>query len=138
MPRYAPRMTRRSILPLRVLGSWVTKRTASGRSGLPSISATLSCIDRASSGVGACSGRGMTKTTIASPFISWGTPIAAASETAGCATAADSTSAGPTRLPAILRVSSLRPSMYQYPSSSMRAQSPWTQVFGNRDQYVWK
>ena len=53
-------------------------------------------------------------------------PIAAASTTGGWATAAASTSAGPTRLPAILSVSSLRPRRYQKPSSSISAQSPWT------------
>ena len=51
-----------------------------------------------------------------------------------CPVAADSTSAGPTRLPATLSVSSLRPSMYQKPASSMRAQSPCTQVSGKRLQ----
>src|SRR3989442_6908551 len=54
----------------------------------------------------------------------------------GCAVAADSTSAGPTRFPPTLSVSSLRPSMYQNPSSSTRAQSPCTQTSGNRLQYV--
>ena len=43
----------------------------------------------------------------------------AASCTAGWATAADSTSAGPTRLPATLSVSSDRPRMNQNPSSSI-------------------
>jgi hypothetical protein len=40
-------------------------------------------------------------------------PMAAASTTDGWAVAAASTSAGPTRLPATLSVSSERPRMYQ-------------------------
>ena len=48
----------------------------------------------------------------------------------------DREKARPTRFPATFSVSSLRPSMYQKPSSSMRAQSPCTQVSGKRDQYV--
>ena len=40
------------------------------------------------------------------------------------------------RLPATLIVSSDRPVMYQKPSSSIRAQSPWTQVPGRRRQYA--
>ena len=79
-------------------------------------------------------GAGTQNTTIASPLSSSGTPIAAASMTAGWATAADSTSAGPTRLPATLSVSSERPWMYQKPSASIGAQSPWTQRPGMRDQ----
>ena len=62
--------------------------------------------------------------------------MAAASATAGWVTAADSTSAGPSRLPAILIVSSERPWIYQKPSASTRAQSPWTHVPGSRDQYA--
>ena len=71
-----------------------------------------------------------------SPFTSSGTPTASASTTDGCATAADSTSAGPIRLPATLIVSSERPLMYQKPSASIRAQSPCTQVPGMRAQYA--
>ena len=59
-----------------------------------------------------------------------------ASATAGWPTSTDSTSAGPSRLPAILSVSSERPWMNQKPSSSTYAQSPWTQTLGQRDQYV--
>ena len=80
--------------------------------------------------------RGTQNTTTCSPFNGSGTPIAAASAMPECATAADSTSAGPSRLPATLMVSSERPRMYQYPSWSISAQSPCTQVLGNRDQYV--
>ncbi len=68
--------------------------------------------------------------------MSWGMPMAAASRTAGCATAALSTSAGPTRLPATLSVSSDRPWMNQKPSSSIDAQSPCAHSPGQRDQYV--
>ncbi len=71
---------------------------------------------------------------MASPFSSSGTPIAAAAATAGWATALASTSAGPTRLPATLRVSSDRPWMYQKPSASVAAQSPWIHRPGIRRQ----
>ena len=37
-------------------------------------------------------------------------------------------------LPSTWRSTSLRPWMYQNPSASMLAQSPWTQVPGMRDQ----
>ena len=60
--------------------------------------------------------------------------MAPASATAGWPTSADSTSAGPSRLPATFIVSSERPWMNQKPSSSTRAQSPWTQTPGQRDQ----
>ena len=78
----------------------------------------------------------MQKTHATSPLTSCGTPIAAASATAGCATAADSISAGPMRLPAMLSVSSERPCRNQKPSSSTDAQSPCTQTPGKRLQYV--
>ena len=71
-----------------------------------------------------------------SPFTSCGTPIAAASRTAGWPTAADSSSAGPIRLPAMFIVSSERPCRNQKPSASTEAQSPCTQTPGIRDQYV--
>ena len=69
-----------------------------------------------------------------SPFTSCGTPTAAASRTAGCATAADSSSAGPIRLPAMLSVSSERPCRNQKPSASTEAQSPCTHTPGMRRQ----
>ena len=81
-------------------------------------------------------GRSTTKQTTASPLISCGTPITPASATAGWPTSTDSTSAGPSRLPAIFSVSSERPWMYQKPSGSTYAQSPWTHTSGQRDQYV--
>ena len=68
------------------------------------------------------------------PLTGSGTPTAAASATCVPSRAAASTSAGPTRLPATLMVSSDRPRMNQNPSSSTRAQSPWTQMPGQRDQ----
>ena len=89
-----------------------------------------------SSGSTRASRRHTTSTTGTSPLRSSGTPMAAASTTAGCATASASTSAGPTRLPATLSVSSERPWRYQNPSRSRTAQSPWTQVPGTRRQYV--
>ena len=45
-----------------------------------------------------------------------------------------STSAGPSRLPETLSVSSLRPCRNQKPSASIEAQSPWVQTPGQRDQ----
>ncbi len=71
-----------------------------------------------------------------SPFTSWGAPMAAASTTAGWLMRAPSTSAGPTRFPATLMVSSARPWRNQYPSSSTMAQSPWYHMPSKRDQYV--
>ena len=68
--------------------------------------------------------RATTNTHSASPFSSSGTPTAAASTTAGCATTTVSTSAGPSRLPASLIVSSERPCRNHWPSSSIDAQSP--------------
>ena len=67
---------------------------------------------------------------------SWGTPMTPASATAGWPTSTDSTSAGPSRLPAIFSVSSERPWMNQKPSASTYAQSPCTHTSGQRDQYV--
>jgi hypothetical protein len=66
-------------------------------------------ISARSSSDGSCCGRRTAKTTTLSPFISSGTPMAAASLTEGWLTAADSTSAGPRRLPATFMVSSERP-----------------------------
>ena len=81
-------------------------------------------------------GASTTNTTSASPFSSSGTPTAAASTTAGCATTTVSTSAGPSRLPASLIVSSERPCRNHWPSASIDAQSPCHHTPGQRDQYV--
>jgi hypothetical protein len=135
-PRYAERIRRRMTLALRVLGRSRTNSMAFGLSGLPSRSMTSVVSRVVSSLSGGCPGLKTTKQTSACPFISSGTPIAAASSTAGSSTSTDSTSAGPSLLPAILIVSSERPRMYQRPSSSIAAQSPCTQMSGNRDQYV--
>ena len=124
------------ILLLRVRGNSGTKWTPAGRSGLPSWAATVSATVVPEVAAGSCAGTA--KTTTDSPLISSGTPMAAASATAGCVTAADSTSAGPIRLPAIKSVSSERPWMYHEPSSSISAQSPCTHTSGQRDQYVSK
>ena len=113
------RITRRMILALRVLGRSATKSTRSGFSALPMWRATRSESSARIFSPGAVSGRRTTKQMTASPLISWGTPTAADSATAGWLTRTDSTSAGPTRLPAILSVSSERPVTNQKPSSSM-------------------
>src|SRR5919109_1153390 len=119
-------MTRRRILALRVRGRSPTKRTASGLSALPSARTMASAISARKASPSSKPGRTTTKTTTASPLISCGTPTAAAAATAGWARAAASTSAGPRRLPATLMVSSERPRMYQKPSTSISAQSPFT------------
>ena len=128
-PSQAARATRRMILPLRVRGRSGTTTTASGERSCRGRDDELGDLGaRARASV--APGRRTRSTTIASPLSSSGTPIAAASTTAGWATAAASTSAGPTRLPATLSVSSERPWMYQKPSSSIVAQSPWIQSPG--------
>ena len=129
-------MTRRMILALRVFGSSRANSMRSGRMARPMCCTTRSISSRRRASLGASPGRSTAKQTTVSPFTSWGTPMAAASVTAGCPTRTDSISAGPTRLPAILRVSSDRPWMYQKPSSSTYAQSPCTHTSGQRDQYV--
>src|SRR6266516_6988054 len=137
-PKYAARMMRRITFAFRVFGRSRTNFTARGASGLPS-----SWMMRAVSSWRSDSrfedeneddGFSTQKQTHASPFNLSGTPIAAASLTAGWLTSADSTSAGPTRFPAILIVSSDRPRIYHNPSPSTAAQSPCTQRSGSRDQ----
>jgi hypothetical protein len=106
------------ILALRVLGSSRANSTRSGRIAFP-IERTTSSTSSARSASDACwPGRSTAKHTTLSPLISCGTPMAAASATAGWPTSTDSTSAGPTRLPAIFSVSSERPWMNQKPSGS--------------------
>src|SRR5581483_1953549 len=117
----------------RVFGSASTKKTRSGLNALPSTSPTCAAT---SVSVASAPGSRQQKIHATSPLTSWGTPIAAASRTAGWSTAADSSSAGPMRFPAMFIVSSERPCRNQNPSSSTDAQSPWTQTSGNRDQYV--
>ncbi len=73
---------------------------------LPS-AATTAAATRSPSG--SAPGLGTQKIQATSPFTSCGTPIAAASATTPLPIAADSSSAGPIRLPAMLSVSSLRP-----------------------------
>ena len=132
-PSQAARMTRRMTLPERVLG----RRRDDGHALRLERLAELLGDGRgrrrpAGRRRRRPPGRSTHSTTIASPLTSWGTPMAAASRTAGWVTAALSTSAGPTRLPATLSVSSERPWMYQKPSASIDAQSPWTQMPGQR------
>src|SRR5687767_11570814 len=108
--------------------------TRDGLNGRPSSAATSS---RSSSAVSSPAPPGETqKHQIDSPLVASGMPTTADSATAGCDTSTDSTSAGPSRLPATLIVSSERPSRYQSASSSISAQSPWRHTSGYTDQYV--
>src|SRR5262245_25301378 len=108
VPRAAALTARRTIFALRVFGSAATNTTRSGRKAFPRTSLTRSATSPARSAPP--SSPAATQTSQAtSPFTSCGTPIAAASTTRGCETAADSSSAGPTRFPAIFSVSSERP-----------------------------
>jgi hypothetical protein len=70
-----------------------------------------------------------------SPFTAWGTPIAAASTTAGWAVAAASTSAGPTRLPRDLQGVVGAAADVPVAVGVHDRQSPWTQVPGKRLQW---
>ena len=123
-------------MALRVFGRASVNRMAAGRNDLPSRSATRSASSDRSSDDSEAPSTSTTKPHRTSPFTSSGTPTAAASTTDGCDTSADSTSAGPSRFPASLIVSSLRPCRNQSPSSSTEAQSPCTHTSGHRDQYV--
>jgi hypothetical protein len=114
---YAARATRRSTLPLRVFGSAATACTALGRVALPS-RATIDASRRGSACSGSAPSISTTKQTSASPLASSGMPTAAASTTSGSSTSSDSISAGPTRFPASMIVSSERPSRNQCPSAS--------------------
>ena len=78
-----------------------------GRERLAELVATAAATSSAS--VASAPGASTQKSQATSPFTSCGTPIAAASATAGWFTAADSSSAGPMRLPAMFSVSSERP-----------------------------
>src|SRR3954447_22627180 len=135
-PSTRARTARRTIFALRVFGSAETNTIRSGLNALPSSSVTAREISSAHAGVPSLSGRSTQKIHATSPLTSCGTPIAAASATAWCATAADSSSAGPMRLPAMLSVSSERPCRNQYPSSSTDAQSPCVHTPGKRRQYA--
>src|ERR1051325_8869639 len=122
------------IFALRVFGKSSTNFTASGLSGLPSCSATLFRSSSRRSSLSAPDDFNTQKQTSAAPLIGSGTPIAAASLTAGWPARIDSTSAGPNLWPAILIVSSERPRMYHRPSLSTAAQSPWTHTSSKRLQ----
>ena len=108
-PAYMARITRRMTLPFLVFGNSCTNRTASGLSAFPMACFTRSFNSCSRAGPRRASTLRTQKQISFSPLISSGTPIAAASLTIGCAMSTDSISAGPTRLPAILSVSSDRP-----------------------------
>src|SRR5690242_5190784 len=104
-------MTRRMTFAFRVFGRSRTNFTSHGDIGFPSSRATrpLSSSRNEFNFEDENEDEDDFKTqkqTSASPFNSSGTPMAAASLTAGCATSTDSTSAGPMRFPATLIVSS--------------------------------
>src|SRR5436309_15879091 len=132
-PTATARTARRRIFAERVFGSASTSTTREGLNGRPSSLATSSDSSPASSG---SAPGATTKHHTASPFVSSGTPTTADSATSGWLTSTDSTSAGPSRLPATLIVSSERPSTNHWPSSSTFAQSPWRQMPSYVDQYV--
>ncbi len=107
-PKYAARTIRRITFAFRVFGMSPTKMISRGASALPRSRATFFFNSAASATSPFASFFKTQKQTSASPLMESGTPIAAASLAFGCATRTDSTSAGPTRLPAILIVSSER------------------------------
>src|SRR5262249_44288231 len=79
-PRARARTARRTIFALRVFGSADTKSTRSGANALPSSAETAAATSSADVSAPAASTQNTHET---SPFTSWGTPIAAASATAG-------------------------------------------------------
>ena len=97
LPSTFARTARRTIFAERVFGSEPTNTTRSGLNALPSASATAPR-DRPARRRPR-PGERTQKIHATSPFTSCGTPTAAASATPGCDTAADSSSAGPMRLP---------------------------------------
>ena len=91
------------------MNSVMSPLSACGANAFPSSAATIPRSSATSSCVGSASGTSTQKIHAVSPLTSCGTPTAAASATDGCPTTADSSSAGPTRLPAMFSVSSERP-----------------------------
>ncbi len=77
-----------------------------------------------------------TKHQIVSPFTSSGRRSPRTPRPPGATRARSPPRPGPAACPATLSVSSVRPWRNQNPSSSRLAQSPWTQMPGNRRQYV--
>ena len=82
-PRYAARIILRITLALLVLGKSETKNTARGVSGLPIALATERLSSSRSSSEGSTPGLSTQKTTISLSLILCGTPMVAASLTAG-------------------------------------------------------
>ena len=119
-----PAMTRRMILPERVLGMSGTIQTFFGRAILPirfSIAAeTFSSISL----LGLRPGFSATYISTARPRVSSITGTAAASAISSTVRQADSSSLVPSRCPATLMTSSTRPRIRKYPSSACRAPSP--------------
>ncbi len=104
-------MTRRMILPDRVLGMSGTIQTFFGRAILP-ISVSIAAITLASI-PSSLRTPGLSETYISTirPRMSSMTGTAAASATSGTVSAADSSSLVPSRWPATLMTSSIRPRM---------------------------
>src|SRR5271155_1101519 len=119
------------ILPLRVLGSDLTKSIFEGTNDEPRRVRTL-VISKSGDEVAPL--LATTNATIDCPLNSSGTPTTAASAIASECNRAFSTSAGPTRRPATLIVSSERPRMNHQPSASRCARSPCSHTPGYVDQ----
>ena len=79
---------------------------------------------RSSSAVAVAPGFSTTKALTSSPFMGCGTPMAAASRTAGWVTRDSSTSRGYTLKPETMIISFFRSTIATYPSSSTVAMSP--------------
>jgi hypothetical protein len=126
--------TRRMILPLRVLGSELTKFSSPTTATGPSSRRIVSSTSRRSpsEGVNPCLRTTNAETT--SPRSSSGRPVTPASATAACWRQAVSTSIVPILCPAILMISSARPANQTYPSSSKWAESPVVYTPGIRSQ----
>ena len=101
--------SRRMILPLRVRGIWGQNSISFGDTAAPSFFLANPRISSFSSSFGVCPGLKATNAFTISPMVGSGFPITPASATAGCSINALSTSKGPTMCPAVLMMSSARP-----------------------------
>lgn len=109
-------MARRSNLPLRVLGRPFTKRTRAGRASAPSWSATTfmispSSLSAASASAAALPSLVTTKAMATWPLSASATPTTATSATLAWPEMLSSISRVPSRWPATLMTSSVRPRM---------------------------
>src|SRR5579871_2872135 len=100
---------RRMILPLRVRGTCEQNSISLGAIAAPSFLRAKPINSRRSWSLPSCPGLRATKAFTISPIVGSGFPITPASATAGCSSSALSTSNGPTMWPAVLMMSSARP-----------------------------